>query len=302
MVSALETITPNRLRRWLPRDLTDDALWDYAYNKELRPSTVPGNAEDLLIEQAFAREIIRELVAESHSGWGTDPGDGLPGFQPIIGAGAVLTGTQHPGISAMLLLDALQPSGIVELRLDPGNLISALGVIAYLQPLVTVQAFETGGLVNLGTAFCPVGSVRAGREAMKVHVRVPEGPAYNRTIRGGEMWLAPVLPGTPAQVTIRLARGLTIGGKRRIRRSVVSGSAGIIFDARGRPLVEPRARDQALRLAQWQTTMTGREPELARLSETFAEPTPMPSVDDLAPDDPAALPFGGEEDVDALFS
>ena len=51
--------------------------------------------------------------------------------------------------------------------------------------------------------------------------------------------MAPVLPGVTAEVTIRLRRGLTIDGKRRLRRRVVAGAAGIIFDARGRPLVMP---------------------------------------------------------------
>jgi hypothetical protein len=82
----------------------------------------------------MAREIVRLMVADSRPSWNAGEGDLLPPFGPITGAGAILTEAQHPGVSAMLLLDALQPVGTVELRLDPHNLVSALGVVAYVKP------------------------------------------------------------------------------------------------------------------------------------------------------------------------
>jgi uncharacterized protein (TIGR01319 family) len=277
-VGALQAVTPEKLQRWLPFDAAVDDLWDYMYNKQLRPGTVPGTPEELMVEQALAREIVRLLVAEARPAWNVAVGDELlPEFRPIIAAGAILTEAQHPGISAMLLLDALQPTGQVELRLDPHNLVSALGVVAYLRPIVTVQAFEAGGLVNLGTAFCPLGHIRRGRDAMRVQVRLPDGQVLKRIVRSGDIWVASVLPGVTVDVTVRLARGLTIDGRRRIRRRVVSGAAGLIFDARGRPLIMPRPKERAVRFTEWQMAVMGRE-RRARL-ETEAEP--LPSMDDL---------------------
>ena len=110
----------------------------------------------------------------------------------------------------------------------------------------------------------------------------------NQTVRGGEIWMAPVLPGVSAEVTIKLRRGLTIDGKRRIKRRVVAGAAGIIFDARGRPLVMPRPRDRAARFTEWQMAMMGRvrRPKAAE-TETAPVPepdlgVPLPDLDDLA--------------------
>ncbi|MCD4686020.1 MAG: glutamate mutase L, partial [Anaerolineae bacterium] len=259
IVSALDTVTAERVRRWLPFDISNDALNDYVHNKQLRPATIPGTAHDLMIEQALAREIVRTLVADAQPAWNVDDITLLPPFQPIIAAGAARTEAQTPGMSALLLLDALQPTGLVELRLDPHNLISALGVISYVKPLMTVQALEAGGLINLGTAFCPVGRVRAGRRAMTVRIRYGENKQIDHVVRGGEIWMAPLLPGEEVEVRVRLSRGLSINGKRRLKRQMVAGAAGIIFDARGRPLVMPRQKDRVERFGKWQAAMTDRE-------------------------------------------
>ena len=87
-VSALKTITPDSVRRWLPFEISDDDLWDYVYNKQLRPAAIPGTAEELMIEQALAREIVRLMVAEVARSRGTlGEGELLPDFRPIIARG-----------------------------------------------------------------------------------------------------------------------------------------------------------------------------------------------------------------------
>jgi hypothetical protein len=277
MVSAIQAVTPDQVMRWLPFDLSADALWDYAYNKELRPSTVPGTAEELMIEQAVAREIIRAMVAEARPEWGLGHGDILPNFQPIIGVGALLTEAQHPGVSAMLLLDALQPVGMTELQLDPHNLVSALGVLAYLNPLIAVQTLESGGLVNLGMAFSPLGSARYGQDAIHVRVRQPNGQTIRKAVKGGEIWMAPVLPGVTVELLIKLRRGLSINGRQKLKLNVTAGAAGIIFDARGRPLVMPRPKDRAARFMKWQLAMMGRDPSAIPVES-------VPPFEELLPD------------------
>ncbi len=280
--SALAAVGPQRVMEWLPFETTPDALWDYAHNKALRPGTIPGTPEDLMIEQALARAIVRQLVTESRADWGVAPDGKLPAFDPIIGAGAILTEAQHPGICAMLLLDAIQPEGVTDLQIDPANLLSAAGVIAYLKPLITVQVLETGGLLRLGTAFSPTGQARYGRPAMHVQIQPDDGPTINHTVKGGEVWMAPVLPGVAARVTVRLRGGLSIGGKGRIRQRVIAGAAGIIFDARGRPLAMPRPRDRAARLTRWQAAMGGQEVaaalERAAASPMHSAPPPEENV------------------------
>lgn len=304
--AALQAVTVSRLRRWLPAEVGEDALWDYACNKQLRPATIPATLEELLIEQALAREIVRALVSSARPDWGQGDGQVLPPFGPLIGAGAILTEAPHPGVAAMLLLDALQPVGLADLRLDPHNLIAALGVVAYLKPVATVQALEAGGLVELGTAFCPLGRVKVGRKAMSVEIRQPGEQIIRHTVRGGELWLAPLTAGTRVEVVVRLGRGLSIDGRRRIKRRLVAGAAGLIFDARGRPLALPRGAERARRLTAWlKAAMGGRLPEAAPVADD-AELRPAPQ-DLAAPDSDARLAAlvgssaWDEEEADALL-
>ncbi|WP_119065149.1 glutamate mutase L [Aggregatilinea lenta] len=276
LVDTLDTLKLDTLRKWLPPDVTDDELWDYAHNKALRPATVPGSPRDLMIEQAVAREIVRRMVRGSRAEWGLGRGDLPPAFSPVIAAGAVLTDAQHPGVSAMLLLDALQPVGITELRLDPYNLLSGLGVAAYLKPIITVQMLDGDALLPLATAFSPLGAARNGQSAMTVQIRPASGRTITHTVRGGEIWMAPVSPGMVCNVSIKLRRGLSINGKRRLKLHVVAGAAGIIFDARGRPLALPRPKERVARFERWLAAMTG---------------------GDVAPDEPGEEVLAPQEDA-----
>jgi hypothetical protein len=262
-----------------------------------------------MIEQAFARAIVQTMMAEARRNWELGQGELMPNFGPVIAAGAVLTETQHPGITVMLLLDALQPTGIIQLQSDIHGLVAAAGAIAYVKPLITVQALETGGLVNLGTAFCPHGTMRTGQDAMYVQIQVPGSKVINHTVHGGEIWMAPVLPGVRVDVTVKLRRGLTLNGKRKIKRKVTAGAAGLIFDGRGRPLAMPRPKDRATRFMQWQFAMSGQEITPTRAAVDAGTP-PIPAIEDLELPDLDALTPGSagrelsnaEDTVDALPS
>ena len=54
----VEAGTPN-IRRWIPRPINEDELRNRLRNKMIRPTTIPQTVEDLLIEQAVAREALR---------------------------------------------------------------------------------------------------------------------------------------------------------------------------------------------------------------------------------------------------
>jgi hypothetical protein len=213
---------------------------DYAYNKTIKPGTVPMTNQELEMEFAIAREAIRLALTETRQNW---PGAAarsvlLPPMNPVIGAGAVLTQNIEPGLSAMLLLDALQPTGITKLRLDPYGVMATLGAVAYVEPLVTVQVLETGGLLSLGTALSPEGQTR-DNDAMQVTVKYPGGRTVKRIIPNNSLRLIELSGGQTVQVQIKLARGLTINGRRRLTVEVEGGAAGIICDTRGRPLRLP---------------------------------------------------------------
>jgi len=236
------------LRRWLTWDATDEEIADYVYNKTLRPATVPMTAQDLELEHALAREAIRLAVQAARPSWRLGRGATLPNLRPVIGAGAVLAGAPHPGMAALILMDALQPVGVTEILLDPVGLIPALGAVAYVQPAAAVQALDEGDLLRVGTAICADGPVRIGRGGMRITIKLADGTVEKRALRGGTIWTYPLPPGQTAQLEVRLSRGLSINGRTRVKMTAHGGMAGLIFDARGRPLPLPRQAEARARL------------------------------------------------------
>lgn len=251
-ISGVEAVGVRSIQRWLTFPATDDDILDYAWNKTLRPATVPMMPRELEIEYAIARELIHAAVATSRAGWrGVPEGELLPAMRPIIGAGALLAQPINPGIGALLLLDALQPVGVVELKLDPYSVMAALGVIAYLEPHATVQVLESGGLLALGTAICPLGRLTSGT-AMQVSVKYPGGRTLDTEVEAGTLKRIALAAGQKAQVTLNFGRGLSLNGRRRVTLTLEGGAAGLILDGRGRPLSPPRdVERRAATLPKW---------------------------------------------------
>ena len=231
---------------------------------------------------------------------------GQPDFEPVIGAGAALTQTGNGGLSAMLLLDAIQPTGMTTLQMDSYGLMPVLGALAYSKPEAVVQVLESTGLERLGMAFSLSGLPRVDRPALDVTI-VTADETIEQRIDGGHLWIYPLAMGQEAEVTVRVrARGASIDGKRRIKMTVEGGAAGLIFDTRGRPLpLALEVPDRAKQLVTWHaeaagipvteippswvkplvdTTTSGRfGRRLRRLDqpEEVTEDDELPSVDDM---------------------
>jgi hypothetical protein len=113
-------------------------------------------------------------------------------------------------------------------------LIPALGAVASTQPEAVVQVLDGVNLEPLGTAFSLSGV-----------------PNFDKN--------API--GQTATVRVRvIGRGNSIGGRRRFQTKVIGGTAGLIFDARGRLL--PLGSTTTARAAQmplWVSEATGDE-------------------------------------------
>jgi hypothetical protein len=240
-VTGVKAVGARNVQRWLTFNASEADIMDYAWNKTLKPSSVPQTSQDLEIEYAMTRELIRHAVAGARTAWrGIPRGELLPAMRPIIGAGSVLAQAIDPGIGALLMLDSLQPVGVSELWLDPYGVIPALGAVAYVEPVAVVQVLESGGLLHLGTAICPLGKASGGSTAMDIAIKYADGRTAQRTVRGGSLQLIDLPTGQKAQVTIKLGRGLTLNGRRRLTLNLEGGAAGLIFDGRGRPIHVPK--------------------------------------------------------------
>ena len=231
----------NDVIRWLPSEADESTVRDYIFNKALYPGTIPAELNDLHIEYALLRELIRSGISLSRSGWKEGASATLlPALEPIIASGGAIARTPHPGYAALALLDSVQPRGITTLVLDPYNLIPALGAAAGLLPMITVQVLESGSFVSLGTVVSLIGSGRHGRPALRFRIE-PDGggEVMEGVIRYGQLAVLPLRQGEHARMTLRPERGFDVGfggpGKAGALR-VAGGALGVIIDARGRPI------------------------------------------------------------------
>jgi len=240
------------VERWLPFAFSLTAFEEWAHNKALAPLTIPQTLRELFIEHAVTREIARILLADVE----TTTGRTLPPFTPIILGGAVFTGNLPPGLAVLLVLDALQPVGVFELYSDPYALTPALGAIGALEPLAAVQVVDNGGFVRLATVFAPIGR-SAARARMSIELTLANGDTITNVLTPGHIWLPDLPKGVWVDVSVRLSRGLTLNGKRDYSGRLQTGTAGLVFDMRGRPLAIPAGRKRRENLAAWFAAMTG---------------------------------------------
>ncbi|MGD2162212.1 MAG: glutamate mutase L [Anaerolineales bacterium] len=257
-----------RVMRWLPFEISVSRMRDYIFNKAMNPTTVPTVPDDLALEMALTREIIRVALLKARENW--PRGKNLtstwvmPPVEPIIASGGSLSRAPSAGMAALAMLDGVQPTGVTTLVLDPHNLSPSLGAAAGSVPLLSVHVLESGSYVSLGTVVSPVGQARAGRRILTLRLE-PEDSNEDIAgeIRMGQLVVLPLGQGAYGRLTLRPERGIDVGfggpGKAGALR-VAGGAVGLIIDARGRPLALPQ--DPAMRLElndQWLRDIGARE-------------------------------------------
>jgi hypothetical protein len=253
----LSEVKVSSVARWLPFPIQASELEAFVIDKELRPLTIPPDGRELLIEQALAREAIRSIAKLARPSWSRlaprSRGQGPLLFERIVGAGGVIAKATRPGQAALLLLDALEPTGVFELLLDVYGLIPALGAAAMSYPLSAVQAIENKGLLSLGTVVVPTGAARPGEVILGLKMSYEGGGDLEVEVAAGTLEVLPLPLGLKATLRLQPRRGIDIG---RVRKSipVEGGALGLIIDARGRPLTRHLPSDPEMRrelVQQW---------------------------------------------------
>jgi MutL-like protein len=245
------------LARWIPQEIGEDALRDFVFNKALRPHTLPADAADLQLEHALAREVLRASLRTARAGWPRAASASRAGVLPwcdlIVGGGAVLGQAPRPGASALLLLDALQPTGVTTLLLDSHHILAALGAAAYLNPLAVVQAFDSSFL-TLGMGIAAIGAARPDAVVCQARLVYENGTDLAVDVKAGTLEVLPLPLGQDGKLTLKPRSGIDVGfGPGRSKTFEVTGGAvGVIIDARGRPIVFPKTADKRFEmLQQW---------------------------------------------------
>jgi hypothetical protein len=243
--AALEQIPPEHIIRWLPFAVEPGDARDALLNKSLHPASMSQTEEDLLLEYALAREVMRQTVAQARPGW-LGQGHRLladtPQWDLIIGAGRTLTQTPHPGYAALLLLDALEPVGVSQIALDAGGIAATLGAIASAHPLAAAEVVEQDAFLNLGTVVAPLGTARPGDVALRVKVCYATGQEVHQEVVYGTVKVIRLAAGERATLELHPTRRFDMGlGEpgRGVTAEADGGILGLVIDARGRPLELP---------------------------------------------------------------
>jgi hypothetical protein len=244
LAALLKIVSLEKFQRWLPFEITLAELHNRLLNKTLHPTSLPETEEDLLIEQAVAREILRLVMEQIRDGWSLESGRlTQTHWNLIVGSGLTLTRAPQPGYAVLALLDGLEPWGVTSLALDSAGLANVLGALAAIQPMAAVEVAAYDAFLNLGTVIAPRGHGTPGRPALKFKVNYANGEQSEMTVAYGSMQVIALPPGEKATLEIRPARHLDIGlGQpgRGALAEVEGGILGIIVDARGRPLRLPK--------------------------------------------------------------
>ncbi len=252
------------ITRWMHLAITEEDVRQYIHNKSLYPASLPVTAEELTIEQALARQAMYMAMHKTAASFPRRVlryGSGLmPWFEPIVASGSVITRAPNLAQSALMLLDALQPTGVTTLGLDQNHLAPSLGAAAAINPVLAVQVLEANTLLNLGTVISPVGEARPGMPVLRLRMTYDGGGETTLEVKQGTIELLPLPVGQTAQLHLQPLHRFDVGmgGPGRSGRlpRVVGGSLGVIIDARGRPLhlSDDPARRQEM-IAKWRWMM-----------------------------------------------
>ena len=251
--------------RWVPFDIDEKELTNRIGNKMIRPTTVPQSLEELVIEQAIAREALR-LSFIQHKEFAvnlkgvqkertisdafeqSDSGQSLVNMMEldlIVGSGGVLSHAPRRQQSAKMLIDSFLPEGITALAVDSIFMMPQLGVMANIEKkdlaeqarIAALEVFDKDCLIRLGTCIAPVGSVESKKVVLKAELEFSSGEKKEINLDGGDLVLVEA-DYQEISITLTPAKGIDVGAgvNETIKTTVYGGQVGIIFDCRGRPL------------------------------------------------------------------
>lgn len=258
MGSILEETTPDLISQWLLNGQNEGLVRNWHLNKMIRPTTLPQTIEELMLEQAFAKEAIRLSLNHHRSivtglkgvkiqrqvgDVFTQHGTGytlvdLLSTKAVIGLGGVISNAPRLSQALSMIVDGIQPEGITHILVDDGSFLPYAGLFSdgsanQEKPL---QGFESTTLI--GTCVAPIGPyVRPGTCIATVNVG-----SKSFDVVAGEILVADIDNSSDIQAVIEPKRNFDVGdGKGSSVTAIIPKSKmGLILDGRGRPLIVPK--------------------------------------------------------------
>ena len=243
----------DNVSRWLSDDVDNLDLTNRIANKMIRPTTIPQTLEELMIEQAIAREALRlsfiqhKIFAVSLKGVQqertisdtfeqTMSGVTLVDMEEldmIVGSGGVLSHAPRRAQACKMLIDSFLPEGITQLAVDSIFMMPQLGVLSSVYEKAAIEVFNKDCLIRLGTCIAPLGEGKQGDSMMEYTINV-NGSDIQGELKYGELILIKA-DFDLYQAEFRTKGDFTIKNNKDYIGEVYGGEVGIILDGRGRP-------------------------------------------------------------------
>ena len=233
------------IMRWLPLDISPNTLREYLFQKSFYPSAIPATKDEYAIMQAIARQVLylsvrsarRDFPASARSAGA----DLMPPLDLILAGGGVVSEGASLGQSLLLLLDAIQPIGVMPILLDQNNLLPTLGVAATRNSYLPVQVIESGAFIGLGTVVSVNTTAEYGEQVLRAKLTYRDGTDVRSEVKFGGLEILPLPGGQTAQLSLQPLRRADagLGPGRSGVVPVTGGAMGVVIDARGRPLQLP---------------------------------------------------------------
>lgn len=266
------------IMRWVPFAMDERDLRNRVKNKMIRPTSIPSLLQELMVEQACAREALR-LSFDQHRSLAV----GLKGIQQertigdvfeqsmtgqtlvnlrdldmLIGSGGVLSHAPRRQQSAMMMIDSFLPEGVTQLTVDSIFMMPQLGVLAKVHEDAAISVFEKDCLIYLGTCIAPSGKIKWGNKALDARITMPDGSVQNHSFLAGEVKVVPLPVGQTARASLTPVWGLDVGAGdgQNFEVELHGGVVGLIFDTRGRPFSLPEDPVERVKiLGNWNRAM-----------------------------------------------
>jgi len=249
----VEAGTENILR-WIPFKQGKNELEDILRNKMIRPTSIPESYEELLIEQAVAREALRlsliqhknllpEDLTTKPKGIDNlfkDSGDPnkekLQRVELIIGSGGVLSHAPDRKSAALMLIDAFEPLGVTRLAVDSVFMLPHLGVLSTVDKDAALEVLLKECLVPLGTCVSISGFKNL---TAKAHIATLTLAGTDRKIYAGDFLVFELTSDSTIKlVPSKNSIDVGAGSGKELEENIKAEGSGLIIDARGRPLVD----------------------------------------------------------------
>jgi len=248
------------IMRWIPFNLDREEVASRLMNKMIRPTTIPQTLEDLIVEHSVAREALRlglkhhrtiatrlkgiqieRTISDMFEQAVADSYVEMMNIDICAGTGGLLSHAPRRIQSMLILTDAWLTEGVTRMMQDSVFMMPHLGVVSTVYRDAAWNIFDKDCLVRLGTSIAAAGKGKFGEPVMELTIEMPNGEILEEKMNLGDLKLIPLGPDHEVNVHIKPANQYNVGAGlgEELKTTVQGGVAGLLLDARGRPLYFP---------------------------------------------------------------